>query len=238
LRSLAFTGAQEYGYETEFSFAKGAMSRYLVFAAAAAFSLAASAQSPHDHQHSFGNAEKWARVFDDPSRDAWQKPHEVIQALRLKPDAIVADIGAGTGYFAVRLAHMVPKGKVYGVDIEPDMVRYLAERAEREHLENLFAIRGRPNETLLPEPVDLVLLVDVYHHIDKRTGYFERLKDVLRADGRVAIIDFRMDSKEGPPRAARIAPDQVKAEMAKAGYAVAEDLGFLPNQYFLIFSPR
>lgn len=195
-------------------------------------------QSPDTHQHSFGNAEKWAHVFDDPSRDAWQKPHEVIQALRLKPDAIVADIGAGTGYFAVRLAHMVPKGKVYGVDIEPDMVRYLAERAEREHLENLFAIRGRPNETLLPEPVDLVLFVDVYHHIEERSGYFERLKDVLRADGRVAIIDFRMDAKDGPPRAARIAPEQVKAEMAKAGYALSEDLGFLPEQYFLIFAPR
>ena len=195
-------------------------------------------QSPDTHQHSFGNAEKWAHVFDDPSRDAWQKPHEVIQALRLKPDAIVADIGAGTGYFAVRLARMVPKGKVYGVDIEPDMVRYLAERAEREHLENLFAIRGRPNETLLPEPVDLVLFVDVYHHIDDRGGYFARLKDVLRADGRVAIIDFRMDAKEGPPRAARIAPEQVKAEMAKAGYALSEDLGFLPEQYFLIFAPK
>ena len=213
------------------------MLRLLVCAALLALGSAA-AQSPHTHEHRFSDAEKWAHVFDDPERDAWQKPHDVIQALRLKPDAIVADIGAGTGYFAVRLARMVPKGKVYGVDIEPDMVRYLAERAERERLENLFAIRGRPNETLLPEPVDLVLFVDVYHHIEERSGYFERLKDVLRADGRVAIIDFRMDAKEGPPRAARIAPEQVKAEMAKAGYAVREDLGFLPEQYFLVFSPR
>src|SRR6185436_14140618 len=76
----------------------------------------AFAQVPHTHQHSFGDADKWSKVFDDPERDAWQKPHEVIQALSLKPDARVADVGAGTGYFAVRLAHMLPKGRVYGVD--------------------------------------------------------------------------------------------------------------------------
>ena len=105
----------------------------------------AAAQAPHTHQHSFGGAEKWAQVFDDPQRDAWQKPHDVIQALALKPDAIVADIGAGTGYFSMRFAHMLPQGRVYGVDIEPDMVRYLAERAKREHLENVVAIAGTPD---------------------------------------------------------------------------------------------
>ena len=70
----------------------------------------ATAQTPHTHQHGFGDADKWAKVFDDPERDAWQKPHEVIQALKLPPDAVVADIGAGTGYFSARLATMLPKG--------------------------------------------------------------------------------------------------------------------------------
>src|SRR5687768_1885572 len=90
----------------------------------------APAQSPHTHQHSFGDAQRWARVFDDPERDAWQKPHEVIQALALKPDAVVADIGAGTGYFAVRLAHMLPQGRVYAVDTEAAMVKHVTERAK------------------------------------------------------------------------------------------------------------
>jgi len=67
-----------------------------------------------------------AQVFDDPARDAWQKPHDVIEALSLKPDAVVADIGAGTGYFAIRLASMLPRGRVYAIDVEPDMVKYLA----------------------------------------------------------------------------------------------------------------
>ena len=196
----------------------------------------AAAQSPETHQHSFQGAEHWAHVFDDPARDAWQKPHEVIRALRLRPDALVADIGAGTGYFSARLARMLPKGKVYAVDVEPDMVRYLGERAEREGLKNLRPIRASQSETNLPEPVDLALLVDVYHHIDDRVRYFENLKNSLKADGRVAIIDFRMDSADGPPRAARIPPEQVKREMASAGYALVEEPGFLPNQYFLVFT--
>ena len=198
----------------------------------------AAAQSPETHQHSFQGAERWAHVFDDPARDAWQKPHEVIQALRLGPDAIVADIGAGTGYFSARLSRMLPKGKVYAVDVEPDMVKYLGERANREGLKNVFPIRASATESNLPEPVDVALLVDVYHHIDDRVRYFENLKNSLRADGRVAIIDFRRDAKDGPPRAARIPPEEVTREMARAGYRLAEEPGFLPEQYFLVFSAR
>lgn len=211
-------------------------SKAAVFLAVAQLALAAAAQSPHTHQHSFGDAEKWAHVFDDPARDAWQKPHEVIQALQLGPDAAVADIGAGTGYFSARLSRMLTKGKVYAVDLEPDMVKYLGERAKREHLDNVVPVQGKPDDANLPQPVDLALLVDVYHHIDDRPRYFEKLKGSLKPGGRVAIIDFRMDSKEGPPRSARIAPSEVKAEMARAGYAAAEELGFLPNQYFLVFT--
>ena len=197
----------------------------------------AAAQSPHTHEHSFGGAEKWAQVFDDPKRDAWQKPHAVIQALALKPDAVIADIGSGTGYFSARFANMVPKGRVYGVDIEPDMVKYLADRAKREGMRNVTAVAVLPGEPKLPEKADLVVLVDVFHHIEGRERYFEKLRASLKPGGRVAVIDFRMDSPEGPPKSARIAPGQVKAEMKKAGYAVEREHGFLPNQYFLVFRP-
>lgn len=209
----------------------------LAIAATIAQTASALAQSPADHQHSFSDAHKWAQEFDDPSRDAWQKPHEVIQALKLAPDAAVADIGSGTGYFSVRFAHLVPKGRVYGVDIEPDMVKYLAERAQKEGLANLTSVAGAPDDARLPGKVDLVFLVDVYHHIDKREAYFRKLRGSLKPGGRVAIIDFRMDSPSGPPKGARIAPDRVKAELKNAGYALAEEHAFLPNQYFLIFKP-
>jgi len=198
---------------------------------------AAGAQSPHTHDHSFSGAEEWAKVFDDPKRDAWQKPHQVIQALALKPDAVVADIGAGTGYFATRLAHMVPKGRVYAVDTEPDMVKHLGERAKRDGLKNLSAVAGAPNDPRLPQKADVVLLVDVYHHIGEREQYFSKVAGNLKPGGRVAIIDFRMDSPEGPPKAARIEPDRVKAEMKRAGFEIVQEHSFLPRQYFLIFQP-
>ena len=206
-----------------------------VIAVAALGAWPAAAQSPHTHDHSFGDAEKWAQVFDDPKRDAWQKPHEVIQALALKEDAVIADIGSGTGYFAVRLAHMVPKGRVYGVDTEPDMVKHLAERAKREGLRNITAVAATPGDPRLPEQADLAILVDVYHHVEERERYFSRLRASLKPGGHVAIIDFRMDAPEGPPKTARIAPEQVKAEFKRAGYTLDREHGFLPHQYFLVF---
>ena len=197
----------------------------------------AAAQSPHTRDHSFGDSEKWAKVFDDPKRDAWQKPHEVIRALAPKPDAVIADIGSGTGYFSVRFARMVPKGRVYGVDTEPDMVKYLAERAKREGLGNITAVKAAPGDPRLPERADLIILVDVFHHIENRDRYFSKLRDSLKPGGRLAVIDFRMDSPEGPPKAARVAPAQVKAELKKAGYVLDREHGFLPNQFFLVFRP-
>ncbi|HEX7219032.1 MAG TPA: class I SAM-dependent methyltransferase [Burkholderiales bacterium] len=213
------------------------MLRLLVCAALLALGSAA-AQSPHTHEHRFSDAEKWAHVFDDPERDAWQKPHQVIEALALKPGAVVADLGAGTGYFSVRLARMVPKGTVYAVDVEPDMVKYLGQRAAREKLKNMIAVAAAPGDARLPAKADLVLLVDVYHHIGERERYFRALADSLKPGGRLAVIDFRLDSKRGPPRDARVAPERVKAEMKAAGYTLAAEHAFLPDQYFLVFARR
>ena len=214
------------------------MTRFWFALVAAAAATVACAQAPHTHDHSFSGAEHWAKVFDDPQRDAWQKPHEVIQALKLAPDAVVADIGAGTGYFAVRLAHMTSKGRVYAVDIEPDMVKYLGERAQKSGLKNLVAVQGAPDDPKLPSKVDLVLMVDVYHHIGQRDAYFRKLAGSLKPGGAVAIIDFTKESPVGPPPSARLAASEVKAEMQRAGYVLATEHGFLPNQYFLVFRPR
>lgn len=209
-------------------------------ALASCFALATSAtfaQSPSTHHHRFSDAERWAQVFDDPKRDVWQKPDDVMRALELPPDALAADIGAGTGYFAVRLAQALPTGRVYAVDVEPDMVSYLAARAKREQKDNLIAIAGTPDDPKLPEKVDLILMVDVHHHIDDRMRYFRDIDAYLRPGGRIAIIDFRPDSPTGPPKAARIAADRVKAELSSAGYALVHEHDFLPNQYFLVFEP-
>lgn len=209
--------------------------RILTLFALSALTTAATAQTHHTHEHRFQNAEHWARIFDDPDRDAWQKPHEVIQALKLKPDAIVADIGAGTGYFSMRLAHMTTKGKVYAIDAEPDMVKHLAERAAKNNLKNVSAVQARPDDPRLPEKADLILLVDVYHHISNREQYFRRLRESLKPGGRLAVIDFTMETRRGPPPSGRIEPSIVKAEMGNAGYMLSEEHKFLPDQYFLVF---
>jgi SAM-dependent methyltransferase len=127
---------------------------------------------------------------------------------------------------------------VYGVDIEPDMVKYLAERAKREKRDNVIAVQGTPEDPKLPEKADLILMVDVFHHIEDRERYFRNLSGSLKPGGRIAIIDFRLDSPDGPPKAARIAPERVISEMRGAGYKLTTQHGFLPHQYFLVFTPE
>ena len=211
----------------------------LMFSALALISAgSALAQTPHTHQHGFSDAENWAKVFDDPERDRWQKPHEVIMALKLAPNGKVADIGAGTGYFSTRLAHMAPDGRIYAVDLEPDMVKYLGERAKREGLKNLVAVQAKADSAALPEKVDRILLVDTYHHIGDRIAYFKRLRNSLNPDGQVAIIDFTAESPIGPPKSDRISARKVAEEMASAGYAQVAQHGFLPYQFFLVFRPQ
>ena len=213
----------------------------LLAALGALLLIAAPAFGQHGEQHMhqrFEDAERWSKVFDDPARDAWQMPSNVVRALKLAPDAAVADIGSGTGYFTVRLARAVPKGRVYGTDISADMVRFLHERAAKEKLANLVSHRAAEDDPKLPVPVDLALLVDTYHHVAQRTDYFLRLRGALKPGGRVAIIDFRLDSPNGPPLEHRLAPERVRAEMENAGYRLLEEHGFLPNQYFLVFTPR
>jgi cyclopropane fatty-acyl-phospholipid synthase-like methyltransferase len=183
----------------------------------------------------FDNAEKWALVFDDPERAAWQKPDEVIRALSLSRGATVADVGSGTGYFAVRLARAVPQGRVLGVDIEPDLVRYLNERAQREGLTNLTAQIGGADDPRLPAPVDLVIVVNTYHHIGAAEQYFRKVRDALGPGGRLAIIDFQPDAPIDVEN--RVSPEQVKRELGRAGFELTQEHAFLPHQYFLILRP-
>jgi SAM-dependent methyltransferase len=234
--------------------ATGALLLALAGAASSAALAQTAAEPPAEHQHMgghadqagstegfhrrFGDAEKWAKEFDNPERDAWQKPNEVLDALHLQPTSLIADIGAGTGYFSTRIAKRVPQGKVFAADLEPDMVRYLGVRAEREHLANLTPVQARADAANLPEPVDLVLVVDTYHHIDDRTRYFAALQSSLRPGGRIVIIDFKVDSPNGPPATHRIPPERVTRELAAAGYTLSDKIEFLPRQYGLIFKKR
>lgn len=191
-------------------------------------------------RHSFEDVERWVKMFDDPARDQWQKPREVIEALGIEPGGSVADIGAGTGYFSPYLARAVgPDGVVYAVDVEPNFVQYLRMRAEREEMANLIPILGSyDNPRLPPKALDVILIVDTYHHIDGRRAYFRSLLRTLKRGGRLVIVDFKKeDAPVGPPLEHKIAAAQVEEELSAAGYRLTSRLSLLPYQYLLIFEP-
>jgi cyclopropane fatty-acyl-phospholipid synthase-like methyltransferase len=183
--------------------------------------------------HRFEDAEQWAKVFDDPGRDAWQQPDQVIAALELAPSMVVADVGAGTGYFAVRLAKVVPSGRVIATDIEPDMIRHLKERAQREGLANVEAIVTPPDDPKLAE-VDRILVVDVWHHLGDRVAYAKKLAGALRPGGRIAVVDFKLDATMGPPKEHRLAPEAIVADLRAAGLTAEVAAVELPQQYIVI----
>jgi ubiquinone/menaquinone biosynthesis C-methylase UbiE len=195
-------------------------------------------QDKPDHMHHrFDDPERYAKSFDDPARDGWQMPSRVIDALALPPSASVADIGAGTGYFTVRLSKAVPRGTVYAVDVEQSMLDHIRKRATGEGLGNVVTVLASSTSPNLPRPVDLVIIVDTYHHLPGRSSYFRELAKSLTPSGRVAIIDFRKDSPEGPPPEFRFEADQIVGEMKQAGYRLDSRHEFLPRQHFLVFRP-
>lgn len=189
--------------------------------------------------HRFDNPAEWTEHFESPERTAWQQPDEVVASLKLAPDAKVADIGAGTGYFAVRLAAAAPQGTVYAVDIEPKMVEWIGSRAQSEGHANLVAVQGGDSDPKLPEAVDLVFMCNVFHHLADSRAYFEAVAGKLRPGARVIIVDFKQDNPDdapGPPAAMRMRAEDISAQMQAAGYRLArQDDELLQWQYVLEF---
>lgn len=173
--------------------------------------------------HTFEDPQAWTAQFESPERTAWQRPDAVVESLALAPNSKIADLGAGTGYFAVRFAAKVPEGKVYAVDIEPNMVAWLAERAEQAGLTNLEAVQADPNDPRLPGPVDVAFMCNVFHHLADAKAYFEAVAGKLEPEGRVVIVEFRKDNPDdapGPPASMRLDTAQIVEIMAAAGYTL------------------
>jgi len=198
---------------------------------------------PQDHDtkhnsgdHRFDDAERWAKIFENPDRDVWQKPGIVIQIMDIRPSDVIVDIGSATGYFPVLFAKAVPDGKVIGVDVEQDMVKYLNQRAEKENLHNLVSILGEFHDPKIPEPADIVFICNTYHHIYNRVDYFKNIKSKLKKSGKLIIVDFRKgDLPVGPPDKQKLSSENVVKELEKAGYVLTNHQKDLPYQYMLIF---
>jgi ubiquinone/menaquinone biosynthesis C-methylase UbiE len=189
--------------------------------------------------HPFTDPDRWSKVFDDPGRDAWQKPDQVAAALQIEPGMIVADIGAGTGYFLEHLSREAgPGGIVLAIDTEAEMVAYLGKRMADAGVANVVPVLALPGDPFLPRArVDRVLIVDTYHHIDGRIGYFRRMRDAMAPGGRLAIIDYlKKPLPVGPPPEHKLERAFVIEEMTEAGWRMADEKpDLLPYQYFLVF---
>jgi arsenite methyltransferase len=214
----------------------------LIIAVTLAAPHAACAQTNQSSaHHGFSEVEHWAKVFESPQRDRWQKPEEVVRELDLKEGQTVVDIGAGTGYFTRRLAAAVgPTGRAIGLDVEPAMVAYMRKDAAKLELGSYQARVVKPDDPgLAPDSVDMIFLCDAYHHLTDRPEYFSRLIPALKPGGRIVIIDFEQRPMPvGPPPAHKVSLTKVRGEMRHAGYKMTRSYGFLPYQYFVEFEPR
>lgn len=188
--------------------------------------------------HEFAEVERWAEEFERPDRAEWQRPGTVVRVLTVEPGQTVADIGAGTGYFTKLLSVEVgERGKVYAVDIEPRMLEYI--RGREDLLPNVTTVEAAPDDPRLPAgQIDLVTIVNTWHHIANREAYLSKLRAALSREGRVAIIDWRMgEIPVGPPPERRLDRDRVVSEFEKAGWRLVTESVALPYQYFLVFYP-
>ncbi len=198
----------------------------------------------HGHRHDrLGNPEDFAAYqarLEDPERVAWQKPDEVVAALRLAPGGVACDVGAGPGYFALRLARAVgPSGRVHAIDAEPRMLALLERRAREAGLANVQPLLAADGAGLPPEPVDAVLIVNTFHHFPDGAGYLRALAGRLRPGGRIVNVDFHDgELPVGPPPEMKISRDAFLAVASRAGLAVAREETFLPYQYLVVLEPR
>lgn len=187
----------------------------------------------HDHHH--GPGHDWTHL-DDPGRDEWQRPDEVVAAVGLAEGMIVADVGAGTGYFEARLSRAVgAAGKVLALDIDPELVAGMRRRFADAGLANVEARLVQPADPgLAPASVDRVLVVDTWHHLGDRPAYARRLRQALRPGGRLVIVDYPRDAPEGPPPAMRVDASEVVRELTGAGFSARVVAESLPRQYVVV----
>ena len=201
-----------------------------------------AAGGPHDATatHSFVDVERWEKVFDDPARDAWQKPDALVAELGLRPGMVVADVGAGTGYMTFRMARKIaPNGKAYAEDLQPEMLQKLRTRAQRDKISNVETVLGAVNDPKLPAgQIDLVLLVDVYHEFSEPQAMLDRIRESLKPGGRLVLLEYRKEDPKVPIRLEhKMSVAEAKTEVEAEGYKLDEVIEKLPRQHIIIFKP-
>ena len=201
----------------------------------------------HGHQGKHGkhgnpeDLDDYIARMEEPARAQWQKPDLVLGALGLKRGEFACDIGAGPGYFALRIARAVGEtGGVYAVDVEPRILEALRQRVRGSGLRNVTPVLALEDDALLPaRACDLILIVDTYHHFPDGPAYLRRLALALKPGGKIVNIDFhKRELPVGPPPEHKLTREQFLEQAQAAGLALVEEHTFLPYQYFLVLQPR
>jgi ubiquinone/menaquinone biosynthesis C-methylase UbiE len=195
------------------------------------------AQQPRPHGRLFPPQD--LGLLEAPDRDGWQRPDRIMDALGIADASRVADVGAGSGWFTIRLARRIgPQGLVYAEDVQQEMLNAISRRVQREGLANVRPVLGRGSDPRLPAgSLDAVLIVDAYHEIEDRVALLANVAEALKPQGKVGVIDFRVEGGgPGPDLDERVDPEVVVADAHRAGLRIVANETFLPYQYFLIFA--
>ena len=202
-------------------------------------SIATSAQQPGTgHGRLFPPSD--LGLLDAPDRDLWQRPDLIMDAMGIADGSVVADIGAGSGWFTIRLARRVgPQGVVYAEDVQPEMINAISRRVSREGFNNVKSVLGTMNDPkLAAQSLDAALMVDSFHEVEEtnRVTMLVNLGKALKPQGRLGIVDFRLDGTgPGPAPEERVSPNVVITAAERAGLKLLQQEPFLEYQYFLIF---
>src|SRR3984885_7450678 len=174
-----------------------------------------------------------------PEREKEENPEGALDALGIRPGMVVADVGAGTGYMSLRLAKRVgPDGKVYANDLQPEMLRRLRANAAKAGFTNVETVQGEEADPKLPRgQMDLVLLVDVYHEFSKPREMIDKIRESLKPDGRLVLLEYRKEDPNVPIRDEhKMTVAEVKAELEPQGFLLSKTIETLPRQHILILT--
>jgi predicted methyltransferase len=176
--------------------------------------------------------------LEGPDRDAWQRPDQIMDKLLIAEGSVVADLGAGGGWFTMRLAGRVgPNGIVFAQDVQPQMIEAITRRITRAQLRNVRTVLGTKVDPRLPQPIDAALFVDTYHELEEPVLMLRKVAEALKPGGRVGVIEFKKDGwGPGPPMDERMDPEPIIRDAEAAGLRLLSRETFLRYQYMLVFT--
>jgi ubiquinone/menaquinone biosynthesis C-methylase UbiE len=181
------------------------------------------------------SAEEYIKLLEGERRVSGLQVDKVVETLKIPAGSRVADLGSGSGLFTRPLARKVgAQGKVYAIDIDPALLKYVEKTAGEQGIKNITTVIGAEDDPKLPEPVDLIVIIDTLHHINNRATYLKNLRRHLRPDGRIAIIDFSENWPAGH-ESMRYSLTELDEWMKSGGYTRSEKHDFMENNFFVIY---